>query len=148
MFSFAFFCCCLAQIAQEYPEGGLPAEAVSEVEGGGQRLRVPEGEGWDLLIQKHPRWRPMLLHHGTHVTASAATNKGGVIAAELLEITMRSTVAEAATLPTVIRKLPGGLPLKSVKLILCQLFKVATTLGPLPSALGALSLRAVRSCVA
>ena len=40
---------------------------------------------------------------------------------------MRATSAEAAHLPMVSRKLPGGLPLKSVKLIACQLFKVEPT---------------------
>ena len=40
---------------------------------------------------------------------------------------MRATSAEAAHLPPATRKLPGGLPLKSVKLIACQLFKVEPT---------------------
>ena len=43
---------------------------------------------------------------------------------QALELTLRSTAAEAAALPPVSRKLPGGLPLKSVKMIACQLFKV------------------------
>ena len=37
------------------------------------------------------------------------------------------TSADAAHLPAATRKLPGGLPLKSVKLIACQLFKVEPT---------------------
>ena len=37
---------------------------------------------------------------------------------------MRSVSAESAHLPPAARKLPGGLPLKSIKLIACQLFKV------------------------
>ena len=37
---------------------------------------------------------------------------------------MRSLVAESAHLPAATRKLPGGLPLKSVRLIACQLYKL------------------------
>ena len=35
--------------------------------------------------------------------------------------------SHACVSPTVSRKLPGGLPLKSIKLIACQLFKVEPT---------------------
>ena len=37
---------------------------------------------------------------------------------------MRAVSAESAHLPAAVRRLPGGLPLKSIKLIACQLFKV------------------------
>ena len=40
---------------------------------------------------------------------------------------MRAISAESAHLPAAVRKLPGGLPLKSIKLIACQLFKVEPT---------------------
>jgi hypothetical protein len=138
----------LRQIAQEYPEGGLPADAVTypnapadaqkdefgrpvdefgrPLPGGGE-LSVPPTEEWDALQRTHPRWAALLLHHGVHVTRTVTQASGGVIANELLEISLRATSAEAAHLPAVTRKLPGGLPLKSVKLIACQLFKVEPT---------------------
>lgn len=153
----------LRQVAQEYPEGGLPANAVvteavdladdaatapaaaplvdeygrplggGAPAGGGppkpsQRLELPPTEEWAALQARHPRWATLLLKHGTHVTASGGGGGGGgVLANELVEITMRATSAEAAHLPAATRKLPGGLPLKSVKLIACQLFKVEPT---------------------
>jgi len=120
----------LRQIAQDYPPDGLPADAVSEAgaEGAPPELRVPEGETWAALQAAHPRWRALLLQHGTHVTRGVGGgNAGGILANELLEVSLRSTAAEAAMLPTCTRKLPGGLPLKSLKLIACQLFKVEPT---------------------
>jgi len=143
----------LRQIALEYPEGGLPASAIenppdepiatgvdeygrplqtvapASAPGGVSSkppttLRVPEGEAWGALTKRHPRWASLLVHHGTHVTKTAAAASGGVLANELLEISLRSTSAENSHLPAVSRKLPGGLPLKSLKLIACQLFKV------------------------
>ncbi|KAL1528430.1 hypothetical protein AB1Y20_009778 [Prymnesium parvum] len=114
----------LRQVAQEYPEEGLPAGAFTEGPDG-VALTVPEGEVWAALQKAHPRWRELLLKHGTHVTAGHGDgNARGVIANELLEITLRATAAEAASLPQCSRRLPGGLPLKSVKMIACQLFKV------------------------
>ena len=93
-----------------------------------QKLRVPETEEWDALQARHPRWAALLLKHGTHVTnAGGVKASGGVIANELVEITLRATSADAAHLPAATRKLPGGLPLKSVKLIACQMFKVEPT---------------------
>jgi len=59
--------------------------------------------------------------------SSGGGASGGVIANELVELTLRAINAEAAHLPAVSRKLPGGLPLKSVKLIACQLFKLEPT---------------------
>ena len=152
----------LRQVALEYPEGGLPSDAVVEIGGAPaavdvsdaapavdeygrpiaaatatnapasaaptMELKLPETAEWTTLKAKHPRWATLLLQHGTHVTQSSGNaNKGGVIANELLEVTMRAISAEAAHLPTVSRKLPGGLPLKSIKLIACQLFKVEPT---------------------
>ena len=58
------------------------------------------------------------------MTKTVTQASGGVLANELLEINLRSTAAESAHLPMVTRRLPGGLPLKSIKLIACQLFKV------------------------
>ena len=132
----------LRQVAEEYPVGGLPADAVHtpepEIEAVDEygrplgpkpitTLRVPSTEEWDALQARHPRWAALLVHHGVHVTRTVTQATGGVIANELLEINMRSTSAEAAHIPTVTRKLPGGLPLKSVKLIACQLFKLEPT---------------------
>ena len=142
----------LRQVASEYPEGGLPEGAMVQVEppadisdaptkdeygrdigpatgaaGGGGRmeLRLPETEEWDALRARHPRWAELLVHHGTHVTRNAGGgHSGGVIANELVEVTLRPISAETAHLPACVRKLPGGLPLKSIKLIACQLFKV------------------------
>ena len=157
----------LRQIAQEYPEGGLPADAVVYPEGSSEggaesgatptatapaaprldeygrplaevglrelarpanapppELRVPPGEAWAALQVRHPRWASLLLEHGVHVTKTVTQASGGVLANELLEINLRSTAAESAHLPMVTRRLPGGLPLKSIKLIACQLFKV------------------------
>ena len=154
----------LRQVAQEYPEGGLPDGAVvypqaegdgavdisddapaapkvdeygrplaADAPAGGATARaappvltVPEGEEWSALTTRHPRWAALLVLHGTHVTRTVTQASGGVIANELMELHMRATSAEAAHLPTVTRKLPGGLPLKSIKLIACQLFKVAS----------------------
>lgn len=119
----------LRQIAQEYPGDGLPPDALTERDDGTPpTLTVPAGEAWQALQAAHPRWSMLLAHHGTHVTASTGEkNTGGVIANELVDITLRATAAEAAMLPSCSRKLPGGLPLKSVKLIACQLFKVEPT---------------------
>ena len=158
----------LRQVALEYPEGGLPADAIVEsadaaptdisdaaapaaepatdqygrplqpsgggasggggAGGGKTELRVPEGEEWAALVAKHPRWAALLVHHGTHVTrSSGGAASSGVIANELLEVSLRAISAESAHLPTVSRKLPGGLPLKSIKLIAYQLFKVEPT---------------------
>jgi hypothetical protein len=153
----------LRQVKDEYPEGGLPADAVPEeatpdlsagegaaaavdeygrpltsaAAGGAPAspassaapsLRLPATEEWEALQGRHPRWAALLLHHGVHATKTAGQQaSGGVIANELLELTLRATSAEAAHLPAAVRKLPGGLPLKSVKLIACQLFKVEPT---------------------
>ena len=140
----------LRAVAQEYPEGGLPKEAVVEaapdisdgepkvdeygrplstpsatVGSGIVELKLPETEAWAALQAKHPRWAALLIKHGTHASISGGTKaSGGVIANELVEVTMRATSAEAAHLPAATRKLPGGLPVKSVKLIACQLYKL------------------------
>ena len=108
-------------------EGGGGAEGGKGGEGK-QVLVLPEGsEAWGALQAAHPRWASLLLKHGAHVTASSAASSGGVIAAELIEVSMRCLAAESAHLPVATRKLPGGLPLKSVKLIATQLFKVEPT---------------------
>lgn len=104
--------------------GGAPgpsaSEGVPEIE-----LRVPETAEWAKLQQVHPRWADLLRKHGTHASISGGTKaSGGVIANELIEVTMRSLVAETAHLPAASRKLPGGLPLKSVRMIACQLYKL------------------------
>lgn len=102
--------------------GELPPESAG---GGRMILRLPENEEWTALQTKHPRWAGLLLKHGTHVTRTSGTaQSGGVIANELIEVTMRAVSAESAHLPAAVRRLPGGLPLKSIKLIACQLFKV------------------------
>ena len=96
--------------------GGAAAQVV---------LQVPAGDEWAALQARHPRWAGLLVKHGTHVTrAAGSAPAGGVIASELVEVTMRALNAESAHLPAATRKLPGGLPLKSIKLIACQLFKV------------------------
>ena len=174
----------LRAVAQEYPEGGLPKDAVIEKGGGDAaaatdisdadaakeppavdeygrplqkpaaapaavdeygrplqkaggaagagaapaaeiELRVPDTPEWNQLQRTHPRWASLLTKHGTHASLSGGSKaSGGVIANELVEVTMRSLVAESAHLPACTRKLPGGLPLKSVRLIACQLYKV------------------------
>ena len=100
-------------------------------------LRVPE-TAEAKLQQVHPRWADLLRKHGTHASISGGTKaSSGVIANELIEVTMRSLVAETAHLPAASRKLPGGLPLKSVRMIACQLPR----LGPQ----GHAALRAARA---
>ena len=100
--------------------GPSASEGVPEIE-----LRVPETAEWAKLQQVHPRWADLLRKHGTHASISGGTKaSGGVIANELIEVTMRSLVAETAHLPAASRKLPGGLPLKSVRMIACQLYKL------------------------
>jgi len=119
----------LRQVAQGYPEGGLPAGALTDAAGGeGAKLELPEDDAWQAIQREHPRWRALLLKHGEQrVMQAAGGAAGGVLSAELIEVTMRATAAEAAAIPAVTRRLPGGLPLKSVKLIACQLFKVEPT---------------------
>jgi len=115
-------------VAAAVDEYGRPVQPPPSVSSGSPppptTLRVPEGEEWAALTTRHPRWAALLVHHGTHVTKTVAVASGGVIANELLEVKLRSTSAENSHLPAVSRKLPGGLPLKSLKLIACQLFKV------------------------
>ena len=174
----------LRAVAQEYPEGGLPKEAVIEkTKGGagapaadissgrrprtrgGRRVRPvdeygrplpapgvrggpPGGGGEALRPQKAcPRLSfacrrqrsgrscsrctraGRIAAPGTHASISGGTKaSGGVIANELIEVTMRSLVAETAHLPAASRKLPGGLPLKSVRMIACQLYKLKVML--------------------
>ena len=99
---------------------GAGAAPAAEIE-----LRVPATPEWNQLQRTHPRWASLLTKHGTHASLSGGSKaSGGVIANELVEVTMRSLVAESAHLPACTRKLPGGLPLKSVRLIACQLYKV------------------------
>ena len=68
----------LRQIGQEYPEGGLPADAMSGGEGEAATLMVPAGEEWARIVERHPRWKALLQHHGAHVARSTATNQGGM----------------------------------------------------------------------
>ena len=104
-----------------------PTDAGRAVSAARQVLTVPEGEGWAALQAAHPRWASLLVEHGSHVTASAATTSGGVIANELIEVSMACLAAESAHLPKQTRKLPGGLPLKAIKTIAFQLYKVEPT---------------------
>ena len=86
---------------------------------------VPSTNGRDLA-ELHPRRRRLLVRYGKH----AAIAERGVIgpasnlASELIEVLLRATAAEGAALPAAKRNLPACLPIKSVKLIAFQLFKV------------------------
>ena len=71
----------------------------------------------------------LLVKHGEQ-RASGAGGAGagnGTLAAELIEVTIRSIAGDTANLPPCSRRLPNGLPLKSVKMIACQLFKLEPT---------------------
>ena len=132
----------LRMIAEEYPEGGLPADTRASLDAldeartaagaaadgaSADSVKLPEGEAWAAIAARHPRWRALLARHGEQRVTKGGGVGGGALKNELLELTLRSTAAEAAALPPVSRKLPGGLPLKSVKMIACQLFKVEPT---------------------
>lgn len=116
----------LRQLTERYPEGGVPEGAFREgSEGEPSTLKLPESEAWQALEAEHPRWRPLFLSHGEQRAAHGGGASGGAtLAAELIELNMRATAAEAAAMPAVSRRLPSGLPLKSLKLIVCQLFKI------------------------
>lgn len=116
----------LRQLTERYPAGGVPEGAFTEgSDGSPATLQLPESAEWRALEAEHPRWRALFLSHGEQRASHGAAGSGGAtLAAELIELNMRATAAEAAALPPVSRRLPSGLPLKSLKLIACQLFKI------------------------
>ena len=114
------------QLTERYPEGGLPDGALRECrEGETPTLQLPQSDAWDAFHLDNPRWRDLFLKHGEQRSGSGGADAGGAtLAAELIELNMRATAAEAAAIPMQTRRLPSGLPLKSLKLIACQLFKI------------------------
>ena len=109
------------QLTERYPEGGLPDGALRECrEGDTPTLQLPQSDAWDAFHLDNPRWRDLFLKHGEQRSGAG----GATLAAELIELNMRATAAEAAAIPMQTRRLPSGLPLKSLKLIACQLFKI------------------------
>ena len=117
----------LRQALQALPEGGLPAallEALPQqldsnvrldaaaIEAQAAALPVPDGEAWRALEALHPRWRTLLVKHGEQrAIAGAVAGGGGTLAAELIELTIRSTAADSQHLAPQVRRLPPTLPL-------------------------------------
>jgi hypothetical protein len=126
----------LRSISEQYPEGGLPTDAVPEAPPGGvtpdadalaglvARLRIPDAPEWRAIEAEHPRWRALLCLHGEQRKTAVTGSSTGVISAELIELTIRSTAANAGHLPPITRRLPNGLPIKSIKAMAGALFKV------------------------
>jgi len=111
----------LRHIAENYPTGDdLPR--VTE-----EGVLLPSNDAWAALELSHPRIRTLLCKHGEQRPVTQAGAAGGVLGAELIELTLRSASAAAASVPAVTRRLPGGLPLKNLKLIAHQLFKIEPT---------------------
>lgn len=108
---------------------GEPTSDLAEAAERAAKLPVPESEGWKAFEAAHPRWRLLLVKHGEQraVGAGGAGAGNGALAAELIEVTIRSIAGDTANLPPCSRRLPNGLPLKSVKMIACQLFKLEPT---------------------
>ena len=116
----------LRQALQALPEGGLPAallEALPQqldsnvrldaeaIEAQAAALPVPEGEAWRALEALHPRWRRLLVKHGEQrAVAGAVAGGGGTLAAELIELTIRSTAADSQHLAPQVRRLPSPGP--------------------------------------
>jgi hypothetical protein len=126
----------LRTISEQYPEGGLPADALPETSPGGAtpdadalaaliaQLRIPDAPEWRAIEAEHPRWRALLCIHGEQRKTAVTGSSTGVISAELIELTIRSTAADAGHLPPITRRLPNGLPVKSIKAMAGALFKV------------------------
>ena len=87
---------------------------------------MPESAAWRAFEAAHPRWRLLLVKQGEQRAMGAAGAGGGsgTLAAELIEVTIRSIAGDTAHVPPCARRLPNGLPLRSVKMIACQLFKL------------------------
>ena len=124
------------------PEGGLPEALLEALPASDSNVRldaaavlaqaaalpVPATAEWRDLEALHPRWRQLLVKHGEQRTvAGAVAGGGGTLAAELIELTIRSTAPDSAMLAPQVRRLPNGLPLKSLKMIACQLFRLEPT---------------------
>ena len=112
----------LEALGEPTPDTALAAERAA-------KLPVPEAEAWQAFEAAHPRWRLLLVKHGEQrgMGAAGGGNGNGALAAELIELTIRSIAGDTAHLPPCSRRLPNGLPLKSVKMIACQLFKLEPT---------------------
>ena len=134
----------LRAISEQYPEGGLPSDAVPEQVPGGSipdpdqlaalinKLRIPDTAEWRALEKEHPRWRALLCLHGEQRKTAVTSSSSGVISAELIELTIRSTAADAGHLPPITRRLPNGLPVKSIKAMAGAIFKVSLPVAMLP----------------
>ena len=112
----------LRHVSSDCPDGALPRSGTDSP--GTEHSQSTESDEWRRFEQAHPRWRLLLAKHGEQIRADVGEKSAGLLGAELLELTLRATAAEAAALPPIARKLPGGLPLKSLKAIACQLFKL------------------------
>ena len=96
-----------------------------------QHLGVPAGPAAGKAQVSAADLRALFGDAGVNLAAERVAHLtavvGGSCSNELVEVTMRALSAEAAHLPAQSRKLPGGLPLKSIKMIAAQLFKLEPT---------------------
>ena len=130
----------LRMIAEEYPEGGLPADTRASLDaldeartaGARRRRRVRRlGEAARGRGVGGDRGAPPAVARSSRGTASSASPRAAASAAARSRTSCSSSPSldrrRGRRCPPVSRKLPGGLPLKSVKMIACQLFKVEPT---------------------
>lgn len=91
------------------------------------QLRIPDAAAWRAIEHEHPRWKALLCLHGEQRKSAVTGSSAGVLWAELIELTIRSTAADAGHLPAITRRLPNGLPIKSIKAMAGALFRVEPT---------------------
>ena len=58
---------------------------------------MPQTDAWLTLEASHPRWRVLLVKHGEQRAAGpGGGGAGSTLAAELIDLTLRSTAADSA----------------------------------------------------